>query len=243
MPFAARLRTFDRMKTASLLLRARRWAILPLLMLATGCLTIEENYTFKKDGSGTMEYVVDMSAVAELMKSMEDMGGKDKEKSDDGLGAMDMKDDAGKLSNIPGIKKVKVKREKDGYVQRLSFKFKDIDALNAALNVLMPDSTGKQTRFFTWEGNTLVRTNNRHATELGGDMAEDEGNDSLNMNGMLQSMQYKYSFAFADEVADTQVREGMLKETPSTKKVLLNTDWSVIMKDPQVLDLRIALKK
>ncbi|MBK9535574.1 MAG: hypothetical protein IPO10_10485 [Flavobacteriales bacterium] len=36
-----------------------------LLMFFTGCLTIEENYVFKKDGSGTMEYVVDLSEMGE----------------------------------------------------------------------------------------------------------------------------------------------------------------------------------
>jgi hypothetical protein len=222
--------------------RLLRWSGLGLLVLLTGCLTIEENYAFKKDGSGSMEYVVDLSAFGELMKSMEEMGG-GKDKGKDGMGEMDMKDDAKAIGDIPGIKKVKIKREKEGFIQRLSFRFKDITALNAALNVLMPDSTGAKTEFFRWEGNTLVRVNNRHASELGGDMAEDPENDSLNMTGMLQSMQYKYSFKFADAVASTELREGMVKEAPSTKQVDLSTDWSVIMKDPEVLDLRITLDK
>jgi hypothetical protein len=219
----------------------RAWAASALVLLLTGCLTIEENYTFKKNGSGTMEYVIDMSALAELMKSMQEMGDKSAKK-DDGLGEMKMDGKADELKKLPGIKKVKLKQEKDGFVQRISFSFQDLDALNGALNVLMPDSTGKKENFFRWEGNTLVRTNNRHAEEMGSDMGDEE-NDSLNMTGMLQSMQYKYSFAFANEVTGTDVVEGMNKETPSPKKVALNTDWSVIMKDPKALDLRITLDK
>ncbi|MFT3886028.1 MAG: hypothetical protein QM724_11525 [Flavobacteriales bacterium] len=216
----------------------RRLATLALIVLFTGCLTIEENYTFKKDGSGTMEYVIDLSAMAEFMKSMGD--GKAKEES--GMDGMRMNGKADQLKAVPGVKKVKLKTEADGYLQRISFDFKDITALNAALNVLMPDSTGRQQEFFHWEGNTLVRANNAHAMDIGNDMGDDgNGTDSLSV--ILQSMQYKYSFAFAKEVAGTEQAEGMVKETPDAKKVKLSTDWSVIMKDPKALDLRITLNK
>ena len=36
------------------LLRSPRAGVIALLVLFTGCITIEENYTFKKDGSGTL---------------------------------------------------------------------------------------------------------------------------------------------------------------------------------------------
>lgn len=228
--------------------RVLRWrplaAVLCSAALLSGCLTIEENYTFKKDGSGTLEYVVDMSAMMEMMKGFEAMADK-KDKKDDGPGNMDMTDDMSRLKGIPGIKKVKVKKEKDGYVQRLSFRFADLTALNKALNTLMPDSTGGETTFFTWEGNTLVRANNRHATEMGSDMANDGngGDSTFDASTILQSMKYKYSFTFADAIAATQNAEGMNKENPSDRQVKLDTDWSVIMKDPQALDLRIELRR
>ena len=37
--------------------------------------------------------------------------------------------------------------------------------------------------------------------------------------------------------------EGVTREDPSTKQVKLSTDWSVIMKDPQALNLRITVNK
>ena len=222
-------------------------AIAATLVLLTGCLTIEENYTFKKDGSGSMEYVVDMSEMMEMMKNFESMAGdKDKsKKDDDGVGEMDLGDEMAQLKKIAGIKKVKVKKEKDGGVQRLSFRFADIDALNQALNKLMPDSTGERSNFFRWEGNTLVRTNNRHALEMGDDMAEDEASadSTMDAGAILKSMKYKYSFTFADPIAQTENAEGVNKESPSEKQVKLDTDWSVIMKDPKALDLRIDLRR
>ncbi len=205
------------------------------VMMFSGCLTIEENYTFKKDGSGTMEYVVDLSEMGALMKGLP--GG---DSQDDGLQQMDMKDNIAKLEALPGIRKAKLKKEKDGFVQRLSFRFEDLKALNGALNTLMPDSSGKQEEFFRWEGNTLVRRNNRHATELGGSMGGGSG-DTTDMSMMLQSMRYKYSFKFAGDIVNTEVAKGVVKESIGTKAVKLNTDWSVITLDPTALDVRIEL--
>ncbi len=217
----------------------RTWWPVALVLLFAGCITIEENYTFKKDGSGTMEYVIDLSTFAELMKSME---GLSEGKGKDGLGEMDMKDEMQAIKGIKGISKVKVKEEKDGYIQRLSFRFADVNALNEALNVIMPDSTGAKHAFFTWEGNTLVRRTNRFATELGSDMAGDGGSeDTTDMSGVLRTMQYKYSFGFANAIGEVGVADGVVREDPSPKQVKLSTDWSVIMKDPKALDLRITV--
>ncbi len=224
-------------------LRARTIITILAVLAFTGCITIEENYTFKKDGSGTMEYVVDMSEIGDMMKAFEDMDKSGGAKDAGDMGTMDMKAKMAELKNVPGIKKVKV-NDKEKYVQRLKFAFADVTALNAALNQLMPDSTGTQHTFFTWEGNTLVRTNNQHARELGSGMGTDKDpSDTTDMTEMLATMKYKYSFAFADAISNTGVAEGMMKESPNEKSVKLNTDWSVIAKDPKALDLRIELNK
>lgn len=224
-----------------------RLAALALVVLATGCITIEEHYTFKKNGSGTMEYVVDMSSMAGLKDVFDKSGDlekerkKDKSKDKDGPMATGFDERAKQLKMLDGIKRVKQKNEKDGFIQRISFAFADLDALNRALNVLMPDSAGTQQTFFRWEGNTLVRTNNQYAKELGGDMAGDS--DSTDLSGILASMKYKYSFKFAEKMTDVKLADGVAKESPSAKKLELATDWSVIMKDPAALDLRITLDK
>lgn len=208
-----------------------------LTVMITGCLTIEENYTFKKDGSGTMEYVVDMTDMAEMMKGLDT--GSDKKKGPAASGSEGQVD---QLKALEGIKKVKLKDEQDGYLQRISFAFSDVDALNRALDVLMPDSTGVKQAFFRWEGNTLVRTNNRNAREMGDEMNGD-AQDSLNMMDVLKAMKYKYTFKFADEVASTSLADGMVKGEAKKKRLALSTDWSVIMQDPKALDLRITLAK
>lgn len=221
---------------ASLFLR-RTFLFLALVCGLSACLTIEENYTFKRDGSGSMEYVIDLSEMAELMKGLP--GGNDTK--DEG-GGMDLAGDLSAIKGIPGIRKVKLKKEKDGFVQRLSFRFADIRALNAALNRLMPDSTDHAHEFFRWEGNTLVRTNNRHALELGGGFGGDPG-DSTGMDMMLQSMHYRYALRFSDEVGDVQLADGVYRKDGDRKTLELDTDWSVISKVPGALDFRVTVAR
>ena len=223
--------------------RTRLIGLFLLLIAFTGCITIEENYTFKKNGSGTMEYVVDMSQIGEMLKAFEDMGdGKGKEDKDAGLNQLDMKEQVSALKNVPGIKKVKL-NNKDKYVQRVSFAFADLNALNAALNVLMEDSTDTQHTFFQWEGNTLVRRSNGHARDIGLGMGNEDPSDTTDMTELLSSMKYKYRFTFQEPIANTEVAEGMAKESPDPRTVKLDTDFSVIGKDEKVLDLRIELKR
>ncbi|MDQ3100850.1 MAG: hypothetical protein M3R08_05650 [Bacteroidota bacterium] len=242
--------------------RSKLAATVALLILFTGCLTIEENYTFKKNGSGTMEYVVDMSEVGEMMKTLGEMAeAEGSGKPPDDMGTLDMNDELIALKKIPGIKRVKLDAKKK-WVQRLKFNFKDVTALNAALNILMSDSSGVPHTFFTWDGSTLVRTNNKHAYELGSSMAkaEEASSEEDGMEGeqtagdplaagegmdiaFLEAMKYKYSFKFAEEISNTETAEGITKEAKGAREVKFDTDWSVISKDEKALDLKIQLSR
>ncbi|MCO6483007.1 MAG: hypothetical protein J5I62_09450 [Flavobacteriales bacterium] len=234
------------------LLNLPRLAAIGAIMLLSGCLTIEEHYTFKKDGSGTMEYVMDLSEIGSMMDALgssdqgEDGGKKAKQKKkdkaqDDSMLA-GMEAQAKQLEQLQGIKKVKMKTEKDGYLGRLSFAFADVAALNRALNVLMPDSTRPDRQFFRWEGAVLVRTGSAYARNLGTEMTGD-GSDSLDISQVLESMKYKFSFAFANDVQDVGAAYGVVVDRPKPKQLELATDWRVIMNDPKALDLRIVLDK
>ncbi len=217
--------------------------VLTLFIGLTGCITIEEQYAFKKNGSGTMTYVLDMSEMGEMMKSFND----GKEKEDDGTGDMNITGHADALKTISGISKVKLDT-KTKWVQKLSFTFADIGALNRALNTLMPDSARPDHEFFKWENGTLVRRTNNFvhnmssamaseaATEEDGEVGEESGFD---MSSMLGMMKYKYSFKFQQPIT-TEASAAMAKEAGS-KEVKLSTDWAAIAKDPKALDLRIAI--
>ena len=226
---------------------------LPFLLAAFtlhlgGCITIEENYAFKKDGSGTMTYVLDMRQMAEMLKSFGDDG---KEQGDAGdMGKMSIGAQAETLKGIAGISKVKLDTKTE-WVQSLSFAFTDIDALNRALNALMPDSADVQHTFFRKEGNALVRTSNSYVHQLAGAMlsegamgegGEDDDGTGFDLNAMLGMMKYKYSFKFKQPVETAEASSALVKEDTGSKEVKYSTDWAAIAKDPKSLDLRIGLK-
>jgi hypothetical protein len=226
---------------------ARLRPLLLLLLVAfSSCLTIEEHYTFRRDGSGTMTYVVDMSAMGEMMDDLDRMT---KEAAGPEEPVMDLDEEAAALRLLPGISRVKVGTGKE-WVRSVRFRFRDIDALNAALNVLMPDSSGVAHTFFSWEGNTLVRRNNRFASELGASMGgadgdEDaaDGEEALDLGLLLGSMKYTYHFKFSNAITGTTSEEGVVQERKGRREVLWNTDWSVIAKNDKALDLRIDIDR
>ncbi len=212
--------------------------IVPLMAMVSGCLTIEENYTFKKDGSGTMEYVVDMTELGKIMESFKDLG----DGAGKGTSSMDLGEEVARLKTLPGISKVKLDNKKE-WVQRISFAFKDVAALNMALNQLMKDSTGVQKEFFRWEGNTLVRTNNDHARQLGKGMAGEEDGEGVDLAAMLSSMKYRYQFKFAQKVSEIKTSERVQPAHSKPKLFSMETDFGVIAEEPGALDLRITLDR
>lgn len=236
--------------TCGPMLNHRLLAATVLITALTGCITIEENYSFKKNGSGTMSYVVDMSEMGALLESFGD--GKKSKEEEDPMGNMDLSGHADGLKNLVGVSKVKVDKSKK-WVQRISFAFKDIDALNRALAQLMPDSSGVAHEYFHWEDGTLVRTNNRHQfnltstianTDTDEDEASEDGEEEeqFDMATLLSSMKYNYSFKFQENVGTVEAGT-LVQEKPGSKEVRLSTDWGVISKDPKALDLRIALDR
>ena len=226
-------------------LLSAKLALLAGLTLLSGCLTIEEHYRFRRNGSGSMTYVLDMSELGSMISAF----GESADGGGNGLGdmgAMNMSEQVDALRSIPGVSKVKLDGKKK-WVQRISFDFRNVTALNAALNVLMPDSSGVPNEFFRWEEGTLVRTTNRHAYELGSGLAkgdeqpEEDGEEAgpLDMSMMLESMKYSYSFKFARTIGNVRSAEGVNVQQRG-KELKLDTDFAVIGRDPKALDLRIA---
>lgn len=121
---------------------------LGLLLVANSCITIEETYNIKKNGAGDMLYKIDMGKMVEQMQGMMDMsqmeGGNPLGKS------VNFGEIAGKLKGIPGISGVKTTEDKKKYIYTIAFKFKNLDALNQGMNVLMMDKKKGEADYFTF---------------------------------------------------------------------------------------------
>ena len=215
-------------------------------LLIQGCITIEERYEFKKNGSGTMAYTIDMTEMGEMLDSMSDMVGDDESKDDDSpdLGALmdgdgDMKFLDGKedLEKIPGISKVKVVEEE--YKGTISFAFKNIEALNAALNVIQPDTTGEAHTFFTLEKGVLKRMHNTRS-EMSSDLGDSE-EDEMSA-GFLKAM--KYNIVVKSKVVNPIASDSEAAITQVSKKeVRVESNMKQVSEDPNTLNLTFDLNK
>lgn len=172
------------------------------LWILNSCITIEENYSFKKNGSGTMEYKMDMSKMMEQMGQMMDMS---QMEGGNPLGeSASFKKMEEPLKAISGISGIKILEDNKKYIYSLSFKFKSLDALNEALNIIMLNKTKGDPEFFTFvkkEGNRYYYQNSSSSGAMkdisgmfGGEM------DSEYAMGSLESFYYNVSMRFPAEV-------------------------------------------
>lgn len=119
-----------------------------LLLIANSCITVEETYTFKKNGSGSMTYKIDMGKMMEQMAGLMDMSQMD---GGNPLGnSANFDQFVPKLKALKGISGVKATQDNKKYIYAVSFKFKNIDALNDAMNVLTLDKQRGDSEYFTF---------------------------------------------------------------------------------------------
>lgn len=212
--------------------------------LFTSCITVEENYTFKKNGSGSMQYVMDMHELIEQMGSLMDMaGGEGGENPLEGA-AKGFKEQSEKLKGLAGISKVKFEEDKKG-IYKISFNFKNIKALNDGLNKIMGgEDPTKYHTFFTLDGKVLKRVHSEQANL--GDITEMLGEDgeSEYAQTMYESMKYKLNFKFASDVeavyTGIESEEGVITDGKSLK---MNTTFAEVMtKGASALSLTAVLK-
>ncbi|MFN0203027.1 MAG: hypothetical protein ACKVTZ_15995 [Bacteroidia bacterium] len=168
----------------------------------SGCLTISENITFKKNGSGTMEYVIDatelMSNFGELMANgtgQENGGGNPLGKDFSTQAKAEL------LKKVAGVSKVKFEEDPKKGLFKLSFKFKNIKALNDAMHQIIAKGEGTPYTYFEQNGNTFKCN---YGKGFGVDMASLTGDDSDEMGEYAEKMnegiRYKVNLDFGSEV-------------------------------------------
>jgi hypothetical protein len=137
------------------------WA--SLLPVCTACFEIREEVDIKKDGSGTYALLVDMSqskAMLELAMAMTE--NKDKLP----LGELDSSFVKGtaRFQDVPGISQVQPINNRQDFVFGMKFDFKDVAALNLALQKSTSDpqtgrpATGPAPEVYKYAKRTLERS-------------------------------------------------------------------------------------
>ncbi|MEZ4825452.1 MAG: hypothetical protein R3C61_04035 [Bacteroidia bacterium] len=211
-----------------------RLMVVVLGISITSCLTFEESYVFKKNGSGSMKYLIDMSEIASLMKlNAESDSSGDSE-------SLSFQDVADLLSGMDGISKVKVLDDEDKGFYGVSFDFAGITPLNQALNVLMGDEENEDFTFFSFDGNVITHNHLLATDALPPGMDDPETEEQV--SGFLQQMKYKLNFSFASPVK--VVYSGAESEITGKKDkaVSIETNFRTLLEDASTLNSSIVLK-
>lgn len=222
-----------------------------MLLIAVGftsCITIEEIYTFRSDGSGNMKYVIDMSETADLMNSFksdeddeESAGNEDLDEAVESL-----KETAEKLKSISGITKIENTADNEKLIYTLSFDFKDIDALNKALNEVIKDSSSAEFHeFFTMKGKNLVRNSKMGDQMKGIAGEEDEEMDETAKemaNMMLESMKYNITFNFENGVKSVKTKSTIGELAEDKKTYTMKANFKQLSEGKNLMDASFKLR-
>lgn len=106
-----------------------------MILVSSSCFDVQEEYIFRKDGSGSVKMIVDMSSMIEMMKMFSSMS--DSSSEDDPMASLNEAFDDTEalelLKGVEGISNIKSLNDKEKGIIGYSYDFKNIDALNDAM--------------------------------------------------------------------------------------------------------------
>jgi hypothetical protein len=148
-------------------------AIFLSIFIFTSCFEIKEILNLRKDGTGTYEFIVDMSQSAAMLSMLDNLSTDSVSEEDDSpFGEVDKSFDDTKerLEAIEGIINVKSIKNEEDLLFGISFEFLTIYALNKALNRINADkdeqmSKEKEKIYFSMSKRTFQRYNTENFTE------------------------------------------------------------------------------
>jgi hypothetical protein len=207
------------------------------LFFLSGCITIIEKYTIHANGSGTMEYQIDMSKMYETMASFSDSTGAVEAPEID----QSMRDAIPGLEAIKGISNVEQTGDITRYVAGIKFDFTDAKALNQAMAVLFKgkESTTADAKYVDIKGKTFTRfalTSEEFNKES---LLGSEELDAETMKMVLESMQYKLFVNFDKPVKKVTTKATYIKED---KSVSIETNFSEMFDKKDLLQTIIKTK-
>ncbi|MFA0962638.1 hypothetical protein AB9P05_12625 [Roseivirga sp. BDSF3-8] len=187
----------------------------------TGCFELEEKAHFNRDGSGTYQFTVDLGRLKSFIDMMdamseesEDAKSSPKEEIKDGFNETNEK-----LSRIRGISNIKPIEDEENFHFGLSFDFKDIDALNKAMNAtfdIKKDGEPVDLDFFSFKNGRLERFEYQNLEEALKDAKDGEEID-LSGGSFMDDFTYTTIYTFEKPVQNVSNQTVML--SPDRKTV------------------------
>ncbi|GAB4426238.1 MAG: hypothetical protein OHK0039_44200 [Bacteroidia bacterium] len=211
-------------------------------LMATSCLTIEESYFFRSNGSGSMTYTMDLSELKSLL-AMQEEGVSEEQFSEMSYDAA-----AAEIVKIGGVEAVEAFSDKDNLVFGIRFDFKNLQALNDALNILLAENEeGEEAApyhtYFTMENGAITRIqrpgDGSMADELFGEEDEETAQQA---QAFLESMKYRLKFRFKKPVQSVYSSSDARLGGKKNREVEIETNFRAISEDASNLDATVILK-
>lgn len=187
----------------------------------TGCFELLEEVHYRKDGSGTYKFTMDMSqmkAMLEMAMSADTTGSVNL----DTLSAMP-REMSKKLQGMPGITNIKEINDMENFVFGVEYEFKDIEALNNATmaSSIDPELGKAAERVFTGSKKSFERLNSKAmASALDEAMgAAGEGEEAEMAMMFLKDVSFTFVYNFDRKVK--KVSNSLAKISDDKKSVTL----------------------
>lgn len=207
------------------------------LLFLTGCITIFEKYTINANGSGTMEYLIDLSEMYEIMANLSDSINdvQSNEIDEAWLEALPL------LNGIEGISNAKLSGDPTKYIAGIKFDFKNPEALNKALAIIFEDAETNQSdvQYVALKGKTFTRFRATSKEFNKEELLGSEGLDEETTRMMLSEMKYKISVNFEKKVKKVKTLSTFTKDD---KSVNIEVSFADLFDNPDILKTEIKTR-
>lgn len=210
-----------------------------LMTTFSSCLTIYEKYTINKDGSGSFEYIIDMSELYSLLESMAgetDMEGIEKTDINESFREM-----IPELRTIEGISNAQVKGDTDKYIFGISFDFSDDEALNRAMDLILDDKNSENQKYVEIKRKKFIRfhkTSSDFSKEAL--LGEDDVSDESIMLGVLEGMKYRIEVNLPRKIKTIETKAEIIREDKNL--VVIEANFNSLLEDVEHLKTFVKTK-
>ena len=200
-------------------------AIIAIMFLQTSCFTLKEKLELNPNGSGQLTITIDLN----FFRMFES------ERTSTDWIAAELLQKSKEVENLDGISKVSLLKE--DFLYGLSLKFKDLNALNMALNHLY-ESANAQHKYFSMEAGLIQRKHTQghwwksHMADL--DKKE-------NGRKFLDAIKYEIDISLKDQVKVVYAVGGVEYQGDKMRGVVITQSGKRIVEDPASLDLTLVI--
>lgn len=211
--------------------------LLGISLLLTSCLTVYEKFEINNDGSGSMEYLIDLNKLYNMLESF----GGDSAMSN-GMGINESFDELiPSLSATEGVSNVVLTGEPSKYIFGIKFNFTNEVSLNKAMALLMDDEDNSN-KYVSISKRKFIRYH-RTSEDFSFENIFGEGNeemDSTMVAGVLEDMKYNISVTFAKKIRKVSTRADYIIN--ENRNVEIETDFHKILEDNKILETSIKTR-